>query len=542
MKKLQSILSKYNLILFIILLFGFFIRFYRLADNPPSLNWDEVSHGYNAYSILKTGRDEWGNYFPLIFQAFGDYKLPAYIYLSIIPIKIFGMNALGVRFISLLSGCGLILVSYFLAKKLTGKKSAGLIAAFLTAIMPWSLFLSRVAVEANLGALLFSLGWLMFFNDQLIMTSLFWGLSVYSYNSARVLVPLSALVLIIKLISKRKIKRLAKVTAILGLFAFPVISQFLSQSGRARFYWVNIVDQGVVNQINQRRGSSDLPYIVKKILYNRPTYFATTAVKNYLNHLSPYWLFVNGGENYQFSFPDHSLIYLVSAPFLLVGIYYLVKQKKWLWLFWFAISFIPSAITKDSPHVLRSILLLPLPMVFISLGISQIINHLKKTSRFRGSAVITVFILVNLVSFGVWWRQYWNIYRPNYSWSWQYGYQQAVDFVKENYGKYDQIIFSKHYGEPHEFILFHWPWNPNYYQNDQDKVWDYHTHWYWVDAFDKFQFWNDWEVREKLRDEDLGPKTLLVTSPGNYIDGGELLKTINFLHGEPAFQIVSYEN
>ena len=64
-------MTKEKLILIITILAAFFIRFYNY--NYPPLLWDEAALGYNAYSILKTGRDEYGQYFPLIFKSFGDY-------------------------------------------------------------------------------------------------------------------------------------------------------------------------------------------------------------------------------------------------------------------------------------------------------------------------------------------------------------------------------------------------------------------------------------------------------------------------------------
>ncbi|EKD95597.1 MAG: hypothetical protein ACD_24C00433G0001, partial [uncultured bacterium] len=54
-------------ILLLIVLLGGALRFYQLASVPPSLARDEVSVGYNAYSILKTGKDEYGRIFPLSF-------------------------------------------------------------------------------------------------------------------------------------------------------------------------------------------------------------------------------------------------------------------------------------------------------------------------------------------------------------------------------------------------------------------------------------------------------------------------------------------
>lgn len=67
--------------------------------------------------------------------------------------------------------------------------------------------------------------------------------------------------------------------------------------------------------------------------------------------------------------------------------------------------------------------------------------------------------------------------------------------------------------------------------------WDYHATWYWVNAFDKFKFINDWEIKEKTK--KLSSKTLLITSPSNYNkDNSHLIKTINFLNGQPAFDIL----
>ena len=53
-------MKKYSPLLVIVILTIFF-RFFWLADVPPSPSLDEVSIGWNAYSILETGGDEYGN-------------------------------------------------------------------------------------------------------------------------------------------------------------------------------------------------------------------------------------------------------------------------------------------------------------------------------------------------------------------------------------------------------------------------------------------------------------------------------------------------
>ncbi|MEK7118952.1 MAG: glycosyl transferase, partial [Patescibacteria group bacterium] len=75
-------MKKTYIVLVLIGILAFFLRFYNATQIPPSLSWDEVSIGYNAYSILKTGRDEFGRFLPLdAFVAYGDYKpvLPIYL-------------------------------------------------------------------------------------------------------------------------------------------------------------------------------------------------------------------------------------------------------------------------------------------------------------------------------------------------------------------------------------------------------------------------------------------------------------------------------
>jgi 4-amino-4-deoxy-L-arabinose transferase-like glycosyltransferase len=102
--------------------------------------------------------DEWGVRLPLIFKAFGDYKLPVYIYLTAIPVWFFGLNAFAVRFISALAGTLAIPGIYLLTKQVTSKNgeeggsdSLATITALLLAISPWHFFISRPALEANLA-------------------------------------------------------------------------------------------------------------------------------------------------------------------------------------------------------------------------------------------------------------------------------------------------------------------------------------------------------------------------------------------------------
>jgi len=534
-----------RLVLFLILFLALFLRLYKVDLLPPSLNWDEVSHGYNAYSILKTGKDEWGINFPLIFRCFGDYKLPLYIYLTTIPVFIFGLTPFAVRLVSIFSGVGLVFVSYFLSKSLTKDSRVGLVAAFLTAITPWGLFLSRAAIEANLGALLFSLGalfWIIWIKEKknklIYWAFIFWGFSLFAYNSARVLVPIFFVVTFYLSFRKKMVKQLLVPGVIMAIFFIPVLNQFLNRSASARFSSVSIVDQGAVNRIIENRQKSGLPTLLQRAVYNRPVYFLTYSVKSYFSHFSPNFLFLKGADHYQFSMPGHGPLLLITAPFLFIGAFFLVLKKKWPILFWFLVAPIPSAITRDSPHLLRSIFILPLPMLISSYGFFKVIDWFKNKSRFNGKVLLFSFAILAGVNLLVWLNNYWKIYRPTYSWAWQDGYKQAVVYAKDHYSEYEKIVFTKAYGEPHEFVLFWQRWDPNLYQTSL-KNWNYHSDWFWIDGFDKYEFWNDWEVKDKIIIEK--GRVLLITTPGNWTKDGKLLETINYINGDEAFEIVQYD-
>jgi len=75
-----------------ILILAFLVRFVNLNSHPVGFNADEASFGYDAYSILKTCKDQWGNFLPLTLKSFGDYKAPIYSYLAVPFVAIFGLT------------------------------------------------------------------------------------------------------------------------------------------------------------------------------------------------------------------------------------------------------------------------------------------------------------------------------------------------------------------------------------------------------------------------------------------------------------------
>src|SRR3972149_866909 len=197
---------KNNLSLIFIIILATVLRFYQLGQNPPSLNWDETAHGYNAYSILKTGRDEYGYRLPLSFRSFDDYKPPIYTYLVVPSIAVFGLNDFAVRFPSAFLGVLAVLFSYLMVFELFKRKEIALLAAFFLAISPWHLQFSRVAFETNSATFWSVLGTWAFLQGSantgkkfvlwMSLSAFAFGANLFMYHNARVFIPIYTLMLI----------------------------------------------------------------------------------------------------------------------------------------------------------------------------------------------------------------------------------------------------------------------------------------------------------------------------------------------------------
>src|SRR3990167_6966964 len=149
-----------RIVLLLIILLAFILRFYRLGEYP-ALNADEAAIGYNAYSLIQTGKDEHGNPWPIHFQSFNDYKPGLYFYMVLPFVKLIGLNEWAVRIPGATLGVLTVVIIYFLVKELFDNKKFALVASFLLAISPWHIHFSRGGWEVNASTFFITLGaWL----------------------------------------------------------------------------------------------------------------------------------------------------------------------------------------------------------------------------------------------------------------------------------------------------------------------------------------------------------------------------------------------
>lgn len=545
---MKNNLIKISLILVVIL--AFLLRFYKVTEIPPSLNWDEVAIGYNAYSILKTGKDEWSEFLPLHFKSYGEYKLPAQIYASIPGIALFGLNELGVRITPVVYGTLTVLLLFFLGKALFKNDFIGLISAFLLAISPWHIQLTRASFESS-----FSVFWILlgiscfikgFQNSRWFMISMIpFAISVYTYNGARVFTPLFLLtILAIYRKSLFKYKKAIYTALIIFIILIVPLIPFVLKYGTSRYRLVSITDEaGLVPRINENRGNSTLPQPLPRLVHNKFTYVTFYFTGNYLAHFSPQFLFIWGASHKQHHPQGIGQLYLFQVPFILLGLYLLFKSRntfKGIMMSWLLIAFIPVSVTNDSiPNALRTIIANPFYQLITAFGIYNIyVTNREKSLVWKGILWGSVLVLT-FWQFSVYITNYYTVYPKSYSRDWQYGYKQAVDYVKTHRENYDKIYFTSSWGQPYMFALFFMQYPPDKFQTDPNLARADTANFIEVSRFDKYYFQDLSKGRfENIASQNPNKRILFVGRSGDFPKEIPRLYSVDFLNGENAFDIV----
>lgn len=541
---------KSNYILILILIIGGIFRLWQLGSVPISPDWDEASLGYNAYSLLHTGKDEYGKSLPIILESFGDYKPAFYSYLAIPSVAIFGLNLFAVRLPSALFGIATIAAVYYLVSILFKRKDIALLSSLLLALSPWHIQFSRVAFETNVGLAFNIFGALFFIAGLkrpwlLTLSALSFGFSIHTYQSEKVFVPL--LVLFLCIIFIKSFLKLSKkwifIAGFVGLVViFPIVVSLISDSntlGRAK--GVSIFSERThefndnIKKLELDKKNGD---ILGQIQNNRRVFYAKQAISNYLSHFDLNWLFVKGDIPRHHA-PNMGLLYHIELPFLLIGIYSFIfgnfsKRTKALLFAWFFIAPLPAALTTGVPHAVRTMNFLPTFQIFIAIGIISSLQYLltKKILIIRKTLGIIFIIgsLVFLYSFNIFYylNQYFIQMNYYYSQDWQYGYKEAVKKTNELSSSYSKVVVANdgYLDQSYIFYLFYLAYNPEQYQKEAKK--DEFTR-----SFGKYEFRPiNWETVKNSNN------ILFVGMPDDFPAEAESYSDINFRDGKPAIKIV----
>jgi 4-amino-4-deoxy-L-arabinose transferase-like glycosyltransferase len=373
--------GKYNIYVILILVLAVIVRIAFLGVYPKGIDVDEAYGGYEAWSLANYGFDSWGYNNPVYLETWGSGMSVMYSLVSIPFVKMMGLNSLSVRMAQALFGILTVVVIYLLLRKIATDKIA-IWGCALLAISPWHIIMSRYGLDANLvpAFILFAMyfGVLAIENNSkpvfMILSAVFWGLSLYCYALIWYFVPLFLALSTVYCLKYRKLKIswLICFWIIVGILALPLLL-FLA------------VNKGIIGEIKT-------PFIsIPKIAFFRAS---KLSIKNIIPNIRALIrIFVKQNDDrLRDVIPYFGINYLFSLPLAVYGGCIMTKNvirnaqnKKFgyeIFLFWWII--VSVFIGVISPMNIQRINFLHLAgYILIAIGICHLVDLLgTKLERF----------------------------------------------------------------------------------------------------------------------------------------------------------------
>lgn len=452
---------------------GFALRVYRLPDSPPGLHRDEVVSLVDAWSLLHTGRDHLGHLLPLAsFEAYGDWISPLLTYLEVPAVALLGPGLPAARGITVLVGTLAIPLAYALARTLGWPRVAGLAAALVTALSPWQIFLSRVAIPPALAPASWMLCLLAAASvvargrrSDALWLALACGLGLYTYPTMKLAVPL-LLVLAVVLCgirwrrtqpARERLRVLfatyAPAVALLALLWLPFVVDLLANpNGGDRFAQIGLSAA-------------------------TPLAWLGLWLRNYLVYWLPDLYYITGDTRKIIrGVPGHGVALLIEAPLVLAGLVALLGRVAGinvvaatqrhsrllaaLLLGAILIAPLPASLTNSNPHVFRAAMVAPGYALLAGIGAAVLWALLGRLPRhwpeiLRPLGALALVVVLSWQSWS-WYHALLDKYPSQAALTWFYADNEleAMRRVVAHAADYDQVLIDDDsIGRPYIYLL-----------------------------------------------------------------------------------------
>ena len=511
MRKLLVTLPLTKIIIIVTMLVSLFLHTYQAGK--PCLNEDEAAQGYNTYSVLQTGYDEYGQ-IPIRYLSFGENKLPLTGMLSTPFISILGLNELSVRLPVLI--LGILFPAFFFGAtySLTKSKRAALIACALAGTNVWLGTMSRHQHEAVVLATIVLIYISTLFNNlpklskrNIVTLGILSFMGLYTYHSAKVIIPfliVSTLILIFN--KQRQLFKLSIIIFVVAICLFG-LTEFIQPTNRVAnlSYFTSPVFAYEIQEGRKLGGSP--------LFYNKVVYGGYTGLRKFIGYLSPRFLLSQSDTNFRYGYPSVHLLTYVEYIFLIIGLSIMWIRKLPYRLFLtllIGFSIFPATFALSTDSSTRSFLLTIPVLIIASIGYSDIISIASKYRNFFIRSIIClillIFVSIHTIQIFQSWHNYFAVYLSDNKTSWQCGAKEMSDYVWTNYGRFDHFIITSANGQPYIYLLFFKPYPPRSYQQIATTK-PYNEYGFWEQTgFDKFTF-------RKPNKIDDTPKSAFILTP-----------------------------
>jgi 4-amino-4-deoxy-L-arabinose transferase-like glycosyltransferase len=381
-------------------------------------------------------------------------------------IKLFGLTPFAVRLPNAILAIFTVLLTYLIAEFLFKNQKISLLSALFICLSPWSLPMSRIALEANLVIFVISLATYFFLKANqknnlplLIYSIIIFGISLFTYHSAKIFTPLFLIFLIIhqKTYSKSK---LFFTSVVLFFFIFGLNFYLNSQIKSNRTGDIAIFNPtdhwSYVSNSQYEITQNGLPYSITKIFYNKIVYLYEIFSQSYLSYFSPQFLITQGaGETTYGMIPGYGVLGLIPGIGFVLSLIFLIQKRsfesKKNLIFLLLTLMIPpliAAIAKGQYSANRVSLMMPFIQIFAAFGLVTFISEIKHYQKIICFFTFSVFAITTLIFLQRYFFQGNQILAEGML----YGHQQANEYLQKIPS--DHIIYSRKLSEPQAYVSF----------------------------------------------------------------------------------------
>ncbi len=443
-----------SVLLLLITLLAGLLRAPLITHTPPELFGDEVDVGYQAFSLLTTGRDLYNHPLPTYITSLSEPRAPLLMYMTVPSIAVFGNTTLGVRAPEIIFGTLAPWLVIALCFALTKSKSISLLAGFTLAILPWHVHYSRAAFEVVIMADFIMAGCALLLTKRGVLGSICLALAMYTYSTAVLFVPLLFIALWFLVKSVRRYSALITFAVML----IPFVANLVTGSASSRFSLISILNDNdqIKLMFEQRATDSEL---AGRVWHNKAQTMGFKFLNNYLQAFSTDFLFTRGDPTLRHGIGQMGVILPATAPLLLLGLLYLARRKIWPLLVWLVLAPIPSALTVDGGyHATRLFLLVPPLAIAIAAGWHQL--ALLTKSKAKNVLLVAAVAIPFMYQLG-WYMHYYVIHYPVVSWQWWHvGFQDTFTSLAKYQNDYTRVFVNNTYEPALIRYLFYTNYSP----------------------------------------------------------------------------------
>lgn len=450
------------------------LRCLLFPDIPPGLNQDEASAGYEAYSLLLTGQDRWGNPFPIYFPGWGSGQNVLYSYLSIPAIAAWGLNSFSTRLIGLIFGVATLPLMYACVARVCNPKIA-LYSTALLAILPWHMMLSRWGLESNLLPFFLLLGadWInralakQASRCNIVLCLLPWAVGLYAYALSIVVIPV--FMGLIFYFERRRIYRhkflwFCALIVFLGI-ALPLILFLLK---------------------NHILGT---PFGFEAFLPFSIPLLPSQRVNQVANSLGDSLIFLVNGFNDELVWNTSPLFlpfFMLPFPFFGIGVVILIQKLKrgranffLLWL----LSTLPLIVVARLNVNRANAMLIPVIVISV-IGFESLLQSIARVSFQRiVFRVVSVWLGLSAMLFT---GSYFSVYRQQAGYKFQEDFAASLSMAQQSANLMEPIFVTQTIPLNYIYVLFFQPVNPQAFHQRADYRIENGI--YVVHQFDRFYF------------------------------------------------------